>query len=150
MLRKSRLDIKLGGGRFWKIQNWIFFIFEEQQKKIDRAKLNESKCGISFTCSKITFYILSLQKLFVDFIDSKTWKFSLFLSIHDPPSSIFKIRNINKNLNLPNSSFRSIKMIFHHQNWCAHTRHTLEPILLGISRKNSTKFMKHLIKSLKT
>ena len=127
--------------------NQTFYLFKTYQY---RVKLNESKCEICFTCSTITFYMLILQKFICRFKLSKnvrnfafcinTWPFP-------PPQSNYKIRNINKNLNSQNSSFRSIKMICHNQIWCAHTRHTLEPILLG--GEKSTKFMKYSINRLK-
>ena len=49
------------GGEILKSSKSDFFIFEEQQKKIERSKFNKSKCGISFRYSTISFYILSLQ-----------------------------------------------------------------------------------------
>ena len=87
-------------------------------------------CSIVFSIKKIFhinskgFYTLSLQNFIYRLKLSKNvGNFAFFLLIQDSlelPPSIFKIRNVNTNLNLQNSSFRSIKIIFHNQNWCTH------------------------------
>ena len=104
VLRNSRLEIRLGGGEILKSSKSDFFIFEEQQKKIERSKFNKSKCGISFRYSTISFYILSLQTFVCRLYRLKNVEiFAFFCQYMISPPSIFKNRKCFAQIKICNS-----------------------------------------------